>query len=789
MRQPKILVSLCIALLLSFVPVRRSLAQTVYFDDSGPDSILVGNSFYEIEFDKSNGAIASITDKATGRHVSEGSRYGCLWGAFGSAAGYVGGCSFHAKGADRFSYAWSATTNTLSLTYTSASPRTHGVAALITLTASEHSVFDLRLQLQSHWGSTLEYVSFPSDLVFREPTIQAAYLPVLPGIVLTPTFFDQNRSYIATYPGDLFADFAALSSSGGNLAISSSQPEHISPLYLGFNHDDDYINDSTYYYHTFGAWLSDGETWVSPTVRVRVSQSPREAINGYRTDTQIDRFESLAAKLGTRYPQVVQSPLYKADATHLSIPFSEYPELLAAVPAPGIIHTLAFQERGFDENYPDLLPPAPAWGTVDDMAAMVRKVQAMDFLVMPYTNPTWWDDASPTLQHLPAPLGIPDIALLDATGMPRFEQYSSHDGYVVSPYAPFVRQRLDELMSSMTTTIPSDIVFEDQVGSRPWLFDSNVSSPSPTAYSQGWLDHTRAYSKTLLMTEAGFDRLAETNVGFHGSVLLPQRLGQTGERWGDGTWYPYPIAPMMMRDKVLLYQHDLAPETFTTNKATLAWNLAFGYQLSYDLGSTNFGGGVDDPWLHVVSDFQRSVISRYASDLMTGYTLLQGAVTQSSFAHAVVVANWSDSEAYVTASYILPPRGALVALNDGSVIAGVFTSYNGVPLSGGEHFLIEERYPNEIVVRQPLGAGTSLTVGMAPGWKTSDPIVAWAVSRTGNVLGSALASVTASGITFAYQSEVTNVPVAYYRITQGHQYLLPVIHRTYPVAGEQAQKG
>jgi hypothetical protein len=344
----------------------------------------------------------------------------------------------------------------------------------------------------------------------------------------------------------------------------------------------------------------------------------------------------------------------------------------------------------------------------------------------------------------------------------------------VSPYAPFVKQRLDQLMSSMTTTVPSNMVFEDQVGSRSWLFDQNASSPFPTSYSQGWLDHTRAYSRTLLMTEGGFDRLAETEVGFHGSVLLPERLGQTDGRWGTGTWEPYPIAPMLLRDKVLLYQHDLAPETFTTTKATLAWNLAFGYMLSYDLGPTNLGG-VDDPWLQVVGDFQRYVIARYAGDTMSGYTQLQSAITESSFAHAVVVANWSNSESYAIAQHVLPPLGAMVALDDGSMIAGVFTSYNGIPLSRGEHYLIEERRPNEIVVRQPLGASTSLTVGMLPGWKTTDPIIASAVSRAGNVLGSTITSATASGITFAYQSKLAGVPVAYYRIVRGYRYLLPMI--------------
>jgi hypothetical protein len=117
----------------------------------------------------------------------------------------------------------------------------------------------------------------------------------------------------------------------------------------------------------------------------------------------------------------------------------------------------------------------------------------------------------------------------------------------------------------------------------------------------------------------------------------------------------------------------------------------------------------------------------------------------------------------------------MVALGDGSLVAGIFTSYNGVPLSAGEHYLIEERQPNEIVVRQPLGADTDLTLGLPAGWKTGDPIIAWAIGRTGKLLGSASTSATASGISFVYQDELSGERVASYRIFRGHRNLLSVI--------------
>ena len=85
---------------------------------------------------------------------------------------------------------------------------------------------------------------------------------------------------------------------------------------------------------------------------------------------------------------------------------------------------------------------------------------------MPYINPTWWDDESPTLQNLEPPLTIAAIAVLNKQATPLYEYYGSKGGYVVSPYPSFVQQRLDQLMHDMKEAIPSDLIHEDQVGGR-----------------------------------------------------------------------------------------------------------------------------------------------------------------------------------------------------------------------------------------------------------------------------------------------------------------------------------
>ena len=742
--------------------------------------VLGNQEYYEIGFRKSNGSISYIRDKSTGKNVTLGSRYESLWGAVfeEGTPDYVGGGLYDSTSANHFGYTWSNSSKTLILDYTPNKASSQYVTAKVTITASELPWFDMHLHLQNHWGYRLDYVLFPSDLVITKADIKEVILPVLPGIVLKPSFFQQNRTYTAKYPGypGLFADYVSLSSTAGHMAIYSLYgSEPLRPVVIGFINDNEYIADTTFYYHTFGAGVSNGNSWESPRVRIRISQPASDTIAAFRFDNGLDRFQSLTHKAGVYYDQIVQSPLLKIDAVQWNIPFTEYLGRLIEVPSPGILHPVAFQLGGHDKHYPDFLPPDPSWGTTAQFAAMLRQAQGLGFLVMPYTNPTWWDDGSPTLRAMPEPLTISDIAVLDRDGQPVYEYYDSRGGYVVSPHAPFVQQRLAQLVREMTIDLPSDLLFEDQVGARPWLFDYGHVSPSVDAYIEGWIEHTRTFNDDiLLMTELGFDRLVEYEVGFHGSVLLPEKFGYTSDWWGDGNWRPYPLAPLLARDKVLFYQHDLAPETMTADKATLTWNLAFGYMLSYDLG---YGGGLGNPWLDLVSAFQKRVLARYASEPMTGFHDLEAKATLTTFETFTVIANWNEASRYDIGPYTLSPQGVLVTNVDGSLVAGVFDRYNNVPLSAGDHYLIEERESDAILISQPLGADTSLTLSLLPGWAQGDPIQVWAYAANGCLIDSVPVTVTAQTLTFTYRQEIAGQRVVRYRAFRPHRVNIPVTLR------------
>lgn len=759
------------------------IQKNIYFSDNDPNIMVLGNSnYYEIGFRKTNGSISYISDKTTGQNVSIGSRYECLWGAVfpDGTPDYVGGCSYNKDWDNDFSYNWSATTNTLTFYYTPNPLDSQQVTAQVTVTASEVSWLDMDLRLNNEWGHRLDYVLFPSDLVFVEANIEEALLPILPGIILEPAFFQQDRTYIANYPGypGVFADYVSIKNSTGHVSIYSLyRQDSIKPVVIGFIHDDEYVDDSTYYYHTFGAGVSDGGAWDSPIVRFRISEAHPDTISVFRTDNGLDLTRSLLEKLGTKYVQLAQSPLYKVGVEQVGLSFSNYFSFLEQVPRPGILHFVGYQPGGHDENYPDFLPPDTRWGTTAEFATMVEQAQDLGLLVMPYTNPTWWDDESPTLENLPTPLTISDVAVLDKDTQPVYEYYGTRGGYVISPYADFVEQRLDQLVDELTIDVPSNLLFEDQVGARPWLFDYNINSPLPTSYIQGWLDHTNNYSDVLLMTELGFDRLIDSEVGFHGSVLLPETLDYTADWWGDNTWHIYPFAPLLARDMVFFYQHDLAPETFAHNKAIFSWDLALGYMLSYDLNPSEWGGGLDNEWIDVVATFQKHVISQYADEKMVDYFNLSEDVTQTNFEDFHVIKNWSENNGFSIDGYVLPQQGVIIQKNNGNLTAGIFSTYNNQPLNSGDHYLIEERLGNIIVLRQPMGADTYLTIDKLINWNDSGNVIAWAYSDQGQVIGQVNVVNHVDDVQFTYQKELKNIEVAYYVLLIPENVYLPLIHK------------
>jgi hypothetical protein len=670
---------------------------------------------YRLSLSKRNGAIVELVDRETGARLVTGQN-GCLWGAVpASDAPPVGGCGFAPGARDRFSYRWDPRASTLLLVYDGDNGAERRVETIVGVTAGQSS-FDLRLLLESHWGRTLSAVIFPAHLLAVSGAVKAGYAPhYLPGLRLEPGFFSRVGNNVFTYPSRwAFADYLGLDIARAHFALYSVNlpSARIAPADIGFIHNAEPGPCSGRAFcvmHAFQAWIADGARWTSPIVRIRVGGTVEDSILAYREANGIGAYPSLQAKLGSRLDALSRAPLIKADLWKGLPPFNEWVPSLRRLPSPALLHPVSFQPGGHDESFPDFLPPDPRWGTSEDLVRTIGSAHALGQLVMPYLNVSWWDDGSPTVRRLPAPLGLADIAVHNFQGLPVSEQFDGRNGYLASPYVPFVGKRIASLLEQWRSEVPVDCLFFDQIGARPWRRDFNPASPSPLAYADGWLELLAPYADRCLMVEDGWDRLAESFVGFHGSALLQERgFEEPTSRLGAGNWKPFPLALWLFHDKVLMYQHDLYERTMTADPEVLLWNAAFGFMLSY-----NWDGDaetLDSPWLELVGSVQRALGPRVAGKRLTGFREVAPDVTEAVFEDTAVLANWSGSQTYVVDGYGVAPRGFLARTRDGAVVAGaVAGSFAGVPLSPGTHYFVLERSASGVTLSQPLGRDASLS--------------------------------------------------------------------------------
>jgi hypothetical protein len=719
-----------------------SLQGSVSFSDTGPNLVLAGTT-YEIHFSRSNGAVLLIVDRTTGQAVSTGSKNECLWGTFEKCSGngtFLGGCSFTGDG---FSYRWDPPSSTLHFTYMNASA---SASASVQVVAAD-DYLDMTMQMTNRSSLTLEFVNFPSELIVKEHEIVEFFLPLLPGIAFQQPYFTQPREQRLAYPAEAWANFKAMRSTSGQLAIyelfgAGSIPQS----HLGFFHDGS-ASDQLLLLHEYAVYAGPGQTWSSPAVRFRVGQNIDTTIQSYRRDNALHSVVPLRQRLGTLFDRTSAAPLLKLDAVQLGIRFTDYPaRVFDRAPGPMLLHPVAFQTRGFDESMPEYFPSP--WGTKEEYLEAMQAGQH-GHLVMPYTNRTFWDDEGLA--------NVDDVAVIDCcTRQPVRETYGTHGGVAISPHSATARTR--NKMNDEFFAQGSDFIFVDQEGARRWLADCSVPAPDPVSYMQGWVDNARDSQPKPLHTEGGYDRLCGLMAGFHGSFLGNAALASAE---GTVNYRMYPLASMVLRDLVFFYQHDLDERFFAISNALLAFNVAAGYHLS--LNATDTIGGTNASWLRAASELQQHVLSRYADRLVTAYAD-DGRKTTTRFGDDITAIRNLDAAAPLdSGSNTIAPSGVVVAGADGSWTAGIFTRFNGQPLSAGDHILIVERGPARVTIRQPRGTDTDLTIPLGS-WKATDSFEVRAFDLGGNPLGLATTQVQPSGIVFRYQMAINGQQTGRYEV-------------------------
>lgn len=120
----------------------------------------------------------------------------------------------------------------------------------------------------------------------------------------------------------------------------------------------------------------------------------------------------------------------------------------------------------------------------------------------------------------------------------------------------------------------------------------------------------------------------------------------------------------------------------------------------------------------------------------------------------------------------------MVTENSGNLIAGIFTSaYNSAALTTGEHYLIEERLADEIIVSQPMGVDTYLTINKLLSWEESTHLGVVAYDTYGNAIGFVPATISLGSVRFQYKSSVLSKKVGHYKIHKVQSLFIPITMR------------
>jgi hypothetical protein len=416
------------------------------------------------------------------------------------------------------------------------------------------------------------------------------------------------------------------------------------------------------YTHTFYAFARPGQTVCLPRQQMVLGMPHREALRQYGQENGFTR--GLAEKAS---PELVEKLkrciLLKVTANNLKLSTRIAREL----PYPVLFHTADYLHGGFDKQYPDHLPPNPAVGTPEDFAELIRVCRERGHVFMPYTNPTWWC-TNPKGETFETQGDAPLSRNLDGKVYPESYGLKTVQGYAVCAWHPAVREANAVTRRQFTQQYPVDVLFEDQVGARGPIWDTNPAAPHPGAYLEGIHRIARDDSALVpLGTEDGQDRLINWETLFCGLSWpwLPNRPSQAqvlyDDLWPLGSWRIEPLALFLAHDKVLFYHHDLGG--FVRNRRDLAITLVMGYGLSWATYTADRSPEEDD-WLKRLCRIQAAVGPRCAGRPLDEFEYLAPEVLRSRWGDLEIIANLSSRPWKVDEKTTIAPDGFLARAPD-----------------------------------------------------------------------------------------------------------------------------
>lgn len=684
------------------------------------EAIIVENAFYKLSLSRENGSILSLYQAGSSLPVITGNLEGSLWKADTLDRKVIESRSFRPGSSDRsFSWKWNKETGELLLDY---NDKSLPAKMLVVLRFDRTAAFDIESEIANHSDKTFLTLLLPHGLLFSSNRLDQVILPRLIGVAFKPGFFASQKQWSDPYPS-AFSDFAWIGTRSGAVSVFMVTPKNsFQPATMDMGGS---VSGTDWFYtHRLPLHLEKGKVWKSPRIRVVVGGAAHETIQQYSKETGVADFPSLKERLkGGLYGKLIRSPFVKVDqSANVDIP--SVLKFLKDLPSPSILHLSSFWPDGFDKNYPDYLPPDPEYGTMDDFKALAARARERGLFVMPYTNPTWWNDG-PTLKRLLAEkIGVKafDGALLR-------EKYNENPGVVINPFDPKVIERNGQTVKEFTEAVPMDFLFQDQVGARRWIYMGGAADP--LSFTQGLLNQvSRESAKIPLMTEGGFDRLIPYEAGFCGMTSLSYPgFSEYDRLWGKGNWEIYPISALLAHDKVLFYQHNLSDDTLSDTDAKVSWNLAYGFGLT--VARTYIRQNLEKKWLDLAGILHREVMPAILGEKMNGFLKLSDRLTWSRFGDADVFVNHSGDEPLEVGPHAVAPSGFLLqsrtADENGDIItAGLMTRLNGRDLNGRHYFILKSN-DRRIEIIQPDAKTTLVSVDRPSSWLKESGIRAYQI--------------------------------------------------------------
>ena len=270
-----------------------------YFHESAT-KLTLGNWYYEVDFDNSNGAITRIFDKRGGGVVSEGNAEGSLWGL--AQGGWVDQYGHNQRMEDRlqsgrvpdsgFDWNWDSESRTLTFDYELRSVAT-SVSVRATVTAGVGPYFDLGISISNRGSERLDWIDVPHRLEFKVNNIERALLPYYytGGIMLDKSVFQEKRSSHTVYYPNMEADLMWIEMSQGSLATYALFGESSYWQSLPqFEYRDAPDGTVAQWRHAFAIALESDNTADLPVMRICVGEPPVKTLQRWRTDNGIDKF-------------------------------------------------------------------------------------------------------------------------------------------------------------------------------------------------------------------------------------------------------------------------------------------------------------------------------------------------------------------------------------------------------------------------------------------------------------------------------------------------------------------